>query len=266
MQPKINVALKAARSAGDFILHVQDKLLFDQEAGKKPEQAYQDICLNAERTIVNALTKAYPTETITTRLQGEVQTGNEESGTWIIDAIQGQALFTRNLTGYALTVSYLVNGKVEHAVLVNPANKDEFYASKGRGAYLNNSRIRTSAVSSINNSVLGAQFPATAKLEKYQPQQFQLLQNIAEKNGRVMMQDCPALMIANVAAGKLDGVWGVNLFDWEMQAPLLIAKEAGCLFADFNGSPDVYKNGDLLCANARLFKVLLPTVNKYFAK
>lgn len=263
MQPKINVALKAARSAGDFILHIQEKLLFDKELGQKPEQAYKDICLNAERTIANALAKAYPTETITTRLQGEVQTGTEGMGTWAIDAIQGQQLFTRNLTGYALTVSYLVNEKVEHAIVINPATKDEFYASKGRGAYLNSSRIRTSSVPSINGSALGAQFPATSKLQNYKSQQFTLLQDIADKGGRVMLQECPALMIANVAAGKLDGVWGINLFDWEMQASLLIAKEAGCLFADFNGSPNVYQSGNLLCANARLFKVLLPTLNKH---
>lgn len=264
MQPRINVALKAARSAGDFILHVQDKLLFDKEQGQKPEEAYKDICIGAERTIVNALAKAYPNEKITTRLQGEVQSGEE--GEWVIDAIQGQFLFSRNLTGYALTISYVVNGKVEHALLVNPITKDEFYASKGRGAYLNNSRIRASSVANTNNAVLGAQFPSTDKLTQYKNQQFGMMQEVAEKGARVITQESPALMIANVAAGKLDGVWGVNLFDWEMQASLLIAKEAGCLFADFNGSPDVYKTGNLLCANARLFKALLPTINKHFAE
>ncbi|KZM39962.1 inositol monophosphatase [Marinomonas sp. SBI22] len=260
MQPRINVALKAARAAVDFILHVQEKILFDKEQGQNPEQAYKDICIGAEKTIVHTLAKAYPTETITTRLQGEVQTG--EKGEWIIDAIQGQHLFSRNLSGHALTISYVENGKVEHALLINSSTRDEFYASKGRGAYLNNSRIRTSSIGSIENSTLGSQFPGTDKLSSQITSQFNALKEVAEKGARVMMQDCPALMLANVAAGKLDAVWAMKLYDWETQAPLFIAKEAGCLFSDFQGSPSV--NDTVLCANPRLFKSLLPVLNKHF--
>ena len=260
MQPRINVALKAARAAVDFILHVQEKILFDKEQGQNPEQAYKDICIGAEKTIVHTLAKAYPTESITTRLQGEVQTG--EKGEWIIDAIQGQHLFSRNLSGHALTISYVENGKVEHALLINSSTRDEFYASKGRGAYLNNSRIRTSSIGSIENSTLGSQFPGTDKLSSQITSQFNTLKEVAEKGARVMMQDCPALMLANVAAGKLDAVWAMKLYDWETQAPLFIAKEAGCLFSDFQGSPSV--NDTVLCANPRLFKSLLPVLNKHF--
>jgi len=276
MQPRINVALKAARSAADFILHVQDKLMFDKEQGQRPEQAYQDVCIGTERIIVKALSKAYPTETISTRLQGVVQKGEtqksevqkgqgSQDGEWIIDAIQGQNLFCRNLEGHVLTISYVLNGKVEHALLVNPITKDEFYASKGRGAYLNNSRIRTSPIANIStNSLFGAQFPATEKLTNYADKQFNMLKDMADRGARVMMQDSPALMLANVAAGKLDAVWGINLFPWEVQAPLMIAKEAGCVFSDFNGSPDIQTSGTLLCTNPRLFKVLLPSLNKHF--
>jgi len=253
MQPRINVALKAARAAVDFILHVQEKILFDKEQGQNPEQAYKDICIGAEKTIVHTLAKAYPTETITTRLQGEVQTG--EKGEWIIDV-------SRNLSGHALTISYVENGKVEHALLINSSTRDEFYASKGRGAYLNNSRIRTSSIGSIENSTLGSQFPGTDKLSSQITSQFNTLKEVAEKGARVMMQDCPALMLANVAAGKLDAVWAMKLYDWETQAPLFIAKEAGCLFSDFQGSPSV--NDTVLCANPRLFKSLLPVLNKHF--
>ena len=260
MQPRINVALKAARAAVDFILHVQEKILFDKEQGQNPEQAYKDICIGAEKTIVHTLAKAYPTESISTRLQGEVQSG--EKGEWIIDAIQGQHLFSRNLSGHALTISYVEYGKVEHALLINSSTRDEFYASKGRGAYLNNSRIRTSSIGSIENSTLGSQFPGTDKLSSQITAQFNTLKEVAEKGGRVMMQDSPALMLANVAAGKLDAVWAMKLYDWETQAPLFIAKEAGCLFADFNGSPNV--SDSVLCANPRLFKSLLPVLNKHF--
>lgn len=264
MQPRINVAVKAARAAVDFILHVQDKLLFDKEQGKNPEQAYKDICIGAERAITNALIKAYPNDSIFTRLQGEVQQGEE--GKWVIDAIQGQNLFSRNLSGHAITISYLINDKVEHALVVNPISRDEFYASKGRGAYLNNSRIRTSSAASIGSaSVFGAQFPATEKLSSYIEPQFATLKELADLGARVMMQECPALMIANVAAGKLDAAWGIDLYEWETQAPLFIAKEAGCIFSDFTGSPNVQQSGNVLCTNPRLFKQLLPKLNKNFA-
>ncbi|QUX92871.1 inositol monophosphatase [Marinomonas sp. A3A] len=260
MQPRINVALKAARAAAEYIVHSQEKLLFDKEQGQSAEQVYQAVCSGAERSIVYHLEKAYPADTITTRLQGTVQNGEE--GEWIIDAIQGQHLFSRGLTGNVITMSYLVAGKVEHALVLNPHTKDEFYASKGRGAYLNNSRIRSSSARTLENVTVAAQFPATDRLMPYLSGQFAVLTEIAEQGARAVMQDCPALMLANVAAGRLDAAWGIKLQEWEMQAPLFIAKEAGCLFAGFDGSPSLEK-GDVLCAAPRLFKVLLPTLNKH---
>ena len=259
MQPRINVAMKAARAAADFILHAQEKFLFDKEQGQNANEVYQNVCQGAERTIVHHLEKAYPGDTITTRLQGSVQEGQE--GEWIIDAIQGQHLFTRSLPGHVITISYLVAGKVEHALMVNPATRDEFYASKGRGAYLNNSRIRTGGARSLENTTLGSQFPGTETTLPYASGQFKALEEVAHKGARVMMQDAPALMLANVAAGRLDAAWGLDLREWEVQAPLFIAKEAGCLFAGFDGSPN-YESGHVLCANPRLFKYLLPILNK----
>ena len=262
MQPRINVALKAARSAAEYIVHSQEKLLFDKEQGQSAEHVYETVCSGAERSIVYHLEKAYPEDTITTRLQGTVQKGEE--GEWIIDAIQGQHLFSRGLTGHVITMSYLVAGKVEHALVLNPHTKDEFYASKGRGAYLNNSRIRSSTARELNNATLAAQFPATDRTSTYLSGQFSVLTEVAEKGARVVMQDAPALMLANAAAGRLDGAWGINLREWEMQAPLFIAKESGCLFAGFDGSPSLEK-GNVLCAAPRLFKALLPTLNKHLS-
>ncbi|MFQ3185508.1 MAG: myo-inositol-1(or 4)-monophosphatase [Marinomonas primoryensis] len=260
MQPRINIALKAARAAAEYIVHSQEKLLFDKEQGQSAEQVYETVCSGAERSIVYHLEKAYPGDTITTRLQGSVQKGEE--GEWIIDAIQGQHLFSRGLTGNVITMSYLVAGKVEHALVLNPHTKDEFYASKGRGAYLNNSRIRSSSIRALENTTIAAQFPATDRLMPYLSSQFSVLTEVAEKGARVVMQDSPALMLANVAAGRLDAAWGIKLQEWEMQAPLFIAKESGCLFAGFDGSPSLEK-GNVLCAAPRLFKVLLPILNKH---
>jgi myo-inositol-1(or 4)-monophosphatase len=151
---------------------------------------------------------------------------------------------------------------VEHALVLNPHTKDEFYASKGRGAYLNNSRIRSSSARTLENATIAAQFPATDRLMPSLSGQFAVLTDIAEQGARAVMQDSPALMLANVAAGRLDAAWGIKLQEWEMQAPLFIAKESGCLFAGFDGSPSLEK-GNVLCAAPRLFKVLLPILNKH---
>lgn len=263
MQPRINVALKAARTAADFIIHAQEKFLFDKEQGQSASEVYNNVCTGAEKTIVHHLAKAYPADTITTRLQGTVQEGTE--GEWIVDAIQGQHLFSRGLSGYVITMSYVVAGKVEHAVVLNPTTRDEFYASKGRGAYLNNSRIRTGAARSLEGTTLGSQFPGTETTINYATGQFAALNELAMKGARAVLHDAPALMLANVAAGRLDAAWGLELREWEVQAPLFIAKEAGCLFAGFDGSPN-YESGNVLCANPRLFKSLLPLLNKHLNK
>ncbi len=260
MQPRINVAIKAARAAADYIVHSQEKLLFDKEQGQQSNQVYQTVCQGAEKTIIHHLEKAYPNDTITSRLAGSVQNGEE--GEWIIDTIQGQYLFTRGLSGHCITMSYLVSGKVEHAVIINPMTKDEYFASKGRGAYLNNSRIRTSSARDIDNTLIAAQFPSTDKTLPSAAGQFSTFAQLAEKGARIVSQDSPALQIANVAAGRLDAVWGIKLYEWEMQAALFISKEAGCIFSDFNGSPNTEETGNVLCANPRLFKSLLPILNK----
>ena len=80
MQPRINVAIKAARAAAEYIIHSQEKLLFDKEQGQDAAQVYQTVCSGAERAIVYHLEKAYPGDTITTRLQGSVQNGEEVNG------------------------------------------------------------------------------------------------------------------------------------------------------------------------------------------
>ncbi|ADZ92523.1 inositol monophosphatase family protein [Marinomonas mediterranea] len=261
MQPKINVALKAARAASDFIQHTQEKILFDKEQGQQAAEIYNSICMNAERTIVQILEKAYPADTITTRLQGTVQNGEE--GEWIVDAIQGQHAFTRGLSGFATTISYVVAGKVEHAVIVNPKTRDEFYASKGRGAYLNNSRIRTSQERLVEQATIATQFPGTSATQPYISSQLAVLQEVAEKGGRAIMQDAPALTFANVAAGRVDAAWGLELQEWELQAGVFIAKESGCIASGFDGAPSV-QSGHVLCANPRMIKSLLPLLNKHF--
>ncbi len=260
MQPRINIAIKAARTAAEYIVHSQEKLLFDKEQGQNATQVYQTVCSGAERSIVYHLEKAYPADTMTTHLKGTVQNGEE--GEWVIDAIHGKHLFTRDLTGHVITMSYLIANKIEHALVLNPNTKDEFYASKGRGAYLNNSRIRTSSARNLGKTIIATQFPASDRTASYLTGQLAVFSDLAQKGVRVIMQDAPALMLVNSAAGRLDAAWGIKLQAQSIQAALFIAKEAGCIFANFNGSPNI-ENGDILCANPRLFKVLLPILNKH---
>ncbi|MBT6125839.1 MAG: inositol monophosphatase, partial [Halieaceae bacterium] len=154
MEPMINIALRAARKAGENIVRASDDLDRFDIVAKGVNDYVSEVDINAEQEIIYHLQKAYPDHAI---LGEETGLSGDENADyrWIIDPLDGTTNFTRGIPHYAVSIACLFKAKLEHAVIVDPVRQEEFTASRGRGAQLNGRRIRVTDRTSLDGALLG---------------------------------------------------------------------------------------------------------------
>ena len=143
-----------------------------------------------------------------------------------------------------------MNGKPEHAIIVDVSRNDEFTASKGKGAYLNQTRIRVSKIKGLRGSLLSS---SSHLDEDNEPKLDQLMamRNLYSNGLTIRRTGSTALDLAYVAAGYLDGFWGYGLKQWDVAAGILLVKEAGGLVSDLLGKPDPYDSHHLIACSPK---------------
>lgn len=262
MEAMVNIALRAARKAGDKIAHAverKQRIKIDQ---KGSNDFVTEVDKNSEQEIIYHLGKAYPEHSILGEESGT--SGNPESDyQWIIDPLDGTTNFIHGIPHFAVSIGCTYKGKLEHAVVYNPMTREEFTASRGRGAYLNGNRIRVSGHQSMAGALFatGIPFnrPSFDEMENYQA----CLHDIAGKTAGIRRLGVASLDLAYLAAGRFDGFWEMYLKPWDIAAGLLLIKEAGGLVSDFQGSEQMLKNGHVVAATPKLFKSALQIVQNH---
>lgn len=251
--PLLNIAIQAARSAGNIIVRALDRLDKIQISEKKPNDYVTDIDQNAEREIISIIRKANPNHGILGEESGEID-GNDY--TWIIDPLDGTRNFIHGFPQFAVSIAVRYKSRIEHGVTYDPIRQELFTASRGKGAQLNDRRIRVSGNKSLNECLLGTGFP-----HRHSPEAIQSylasLQSVLPLSGDVRRAGAATLDLAYVASGRLDGFWEMGLEPWDLAAGSLLIKEAGGLVCDFNGTEDYLKNGNIVAANPKILKLLL---------
>ena len=141
MEPTASMALRAARKAGDLIVRASDDMDRVGYQAKAAADFVTEVDIAAEKEILYQLGKAYPEHRFLCEESG--LSGNEDSDyTWVIDPLDGTSNFLRGIPHYAISIACLHRGKIEHAVVYDPVRREEFIASRGRGAQLNGHRIQ----------------------------------------------------------------------------------------------------------------------------
>ncbi len=209
MEPMINIALRAARKAGESIVRASDELHRFEVKAKGVNNFVTEVDINAEREIIYHLQKAYPDHAILGEESGLI--GNAEAEyRWIIDPLDGTTNFIRGIPHYAVSIACMYRGKIEHAVVVDPVRHEEFTASRGRGAQLNGHRIRVSDLASLDGALLGTGIPfknhCDDKLEPYSKS----IEVLASQCAGIRRAGAAALDLAYVAAGRLDAFWEIG--------------------------------------------------------
>ena len=256
MEPMINIALRAARKAGENIVRASDDLDRVDIVAKGVNDYVSEVDINAEQEIIYHLQKAYPDHAILGEESG--LTGDENADyRWIIDPLDGTTNFARGIPHYAVSIACLHKGKLEHAVIVDPVRREEFTASRGRGAQLNGRRLRVTKRTSLEGALLGTGIPFKGhcddKLEAYAKS----VEVLAGQCAGIRRAGAASLDLAYVAAGRLDAFWEIGLAQWDIAAGALLVKEAGGLVADIDASDNYMESGNIVCGNPKCFKAVL---------
>ena len=160
MQPMLNIALRAARSASELIFRSIERLDTIKVDEKDAKDYVSEVDRAAEQKIIDALRKAYPTHAIRGEETGfHAGSGEGEEYLWIIDPLDGTTNFLRGIPHFAVSIACKYRGRLEHAVVLDPVRQEEFTASRGRGAQLNGRRLRVSGRTSLDGALLGTGFP-----------------------------------------------------------------------------------------------------------
>lgn len=250
MHPILNVAILAAKEAGEFIEN-QSRNLDKVTIEKKGRHDYvSQIDKQAEDIIIQAIRKFYPQHNILAEESG-AQNRNSDFE-WIIDPLDGTTNFLHGFPHFAVSIAVTEKGKLMHGVVYDPMRDELFSSSRGDGARLNNYRIRVSKEKELEDSILATGFPYHEF--DYVDPYMETLKSFMLKTAGIRRPGSAALDLAYVAAGRVDGYWEMNLKPWDIAAGALIVQEAGGFVTDLQGGNNYLKSGNIIAANPKMLK------------
>jgi myo-inositol-1(or 4)-monophosphatase len=253
MHPVLNIAVRAARRAGSIINRAALDSGGLRVTSKRAKDFVTQVDHAAEEAIIDIVRKAYPEHGFLAEESGAAKADAEV--VWIIDPLDGTTNFIHGFPQYCVSIGIQHRGALAHAVVYDPTRNELFTASKGRGAFLNDRRIRVSALARFADALVGTGFPfkEVARLELYTRQ----LQTIMHACAGVRRAGAAALDLAYVACGRLDAFWELGLSPWDMAAGALLIQEAGGLVGDLTGEQGYMQSGDIAAATPKVFTQLL---------
>ncbi|HZJ95596.1 MAG TPA: inositol monophosphatase family protein [Thiopseudomonas sp.] len=264
MQPMLNIALRAARSAGELILRSMERLDTISVNEKDAKDYVTEIDRAAEQTIINAILKAHPDHGILAEESGTIKGKGEGADyQWIIDPLDGTTNFIHGVPHFAVSIACKFRGRLEHAVIIDPIREEEFTASRGRGATFNGRRMRVSKSKGLNNALLATGFPFREGQMPHMDNYLSMFKELAVQTAGIRRAGAASLDLAYVAAGRYDAFWEYGLSEWDMAAGVLLIQEAGGLISDFNGGHDFLESGHIVAGGPKCFKAVLTSIRPF---
>lgn len=258
MQPMLNIAVRAARSAGDLILRSSDNIGHLKIDQKGKNDFASEVDRAAEREIINIIRTAYPDHAILAEESGEHQ-GNDF--VWVIDPLDGTTNFLHGFPQYAVSIALKYKGRLEVAAIYDPLRDELFTAKRGGGAMLNNRRLRVTNQTSMKGALIGTGFPfkTDLHLEAY----VGMFKAISMQAAGIRRAGAAALDLAYVAAGRMDGFWEIGIMEWDMAAGILLIKEAGGVVTDFSFNDNYLASGNVIAGSPKMHQMLYQLIEPH---
>jgi myo-inositol-1(or 4)-monophosphatase len=255
LHPMLNVAIKAARAAGAIINRAALDVDLLKISVKGPNDFVSEVDRAAETAIIEILLQAYPEHGILAEESGNTHGNRRSEFQWIIDPLDGTTNFLHGLPIYAVSIGLAHRDVVQQAVVYDPARNDLFFASRGRGAFLNDRRLRVSKRTQLGDSLIGTGFPFRRgdNFERY----LQMMQSVMQRCAGVRRPGAAALDLCYVAAGWYDGFFETGLNPWDVAAGSLMITEAGGLIGNFTGEPDFLHQREVVAGNPKVYGQLV---------
>ena len=261
LHPMLNTAIKAARTAGALINRASLDLDRVAVTAKSHNDFVTEVDQAAEAAIIEVLLGAYPGHGILAEESGRAHGAKDSEYVWIIDPLDGTTNFIHGFPVYAVSIALAFRGQVQQAVVYDPARNDLFYASKGRGAFLNDKRLRVSRRSRLLEALIGTGFPFRKgdNFKRY----LKMFEEVMQHCAGLRRPGAAALDLCYVAAGWYDGFFETGLNPWDVAAGSLMVTEAGGLIGNFTGESDYLYQREVVAGNPRVYAQLVQLLAPY---
>ena len=263
LHPMLNIAVKAARSAGSVINRAALDLESVRVAQKQVNDFVSEVDHAAEKTVIETLLEAYPHHGILAEESGNSMGNPGSDFVWIIDPLDGTSNFLHGFPMYCVSIALRVGGKLEQAVIYDPTRNDLYTATKGRGAYLNDRRLRVGKRTQMKDCLVttGLALRPGDDLKEH----LAIYGLAMQQTAGVRRTGSAAMDLAHVAAGFTDGYFEKGLAAWDLAAGTLLVQEAGGLVGNFTGEAgaDFLDQRDCMAANPRIYAQLVQTLGGF---
>lgn len=248
MSPELNIARKAALAAADSINKISQREALLSVEKKRDNDFVSKADKISEAIIIQTIQRAYPDDQIIAEESGS--TDNNTERTWIIDPIDGTSNFLHGIPHYSISIALMEQKKITNALIYDPTRDELFTATRGRGAFLNEHRIRINNEKSLSGALLATSFPFRDRnqLSRYLVQ----FKNIFKNAEDIRRTGSAALDLAYVAAGRFDGYWESGLNIWDIAAGVLLIEESGGQCLDFSAGKNYLKKGEIIAGNLKI--------------
>ncbi|MFN5046960.1 inositol monophosphatase family protein [Roseateles sp.] len=261
LHPMLNVAIKAARAAGSIINRASLDLDILKINTKSPNDFVTEVDQAAENVIIETLLQAYPDHGILAEESGRAHGNKHSDYVWIIDPLDGTTNFIHGFPVYAVSIALAFRGKIEQAVVYDPCRNDLFYATKGRGAFLNDKRLRVSKRTRMSDALIGTGFPFRRgdNFKRY----MKMFEEVMTQCAGLRRPGAAALDLCYVAAGYYDAFFETGLNPWDVAAGSLIITEAGGLIGNFTGEADFLNQREVVAGSPKIYGQLVQILAPY---
>ncbi|MFZ5506027.1 MAG: inositol monophosphatase family protein [Pseudomonadota bacterium] len=262
MHPTLTTAVKAARRAGQIITRASQDVDLLKVSSKRQNDFVTEVDRAAEDAIVGILREAYPDHAILAEESGE--SGPESEYRWIIDPLDGTTNFIHGMPQYAVSIALEHRGQMQSAVVFDPVRNEMFTASRGRGAFLNDRRIRVSRRAKLGEALLGTGFPY--RVWDHVDAYLGMFKSLMEKTSGLRRPGAAALDLAYVACGRFDGFFEIGLSPWDIAGGSLLVSEAGGLVGNLLGETGYMESGNLVAATPRIYPAILQAIEPHLTE
>lgn len=257
MHPMLNIAVRAARKAGNLIAKNYETPDAVEASQKGSNDFVTNVDRDAERLIIEVIRKSYPQHTIIGEESGELA-AEDQDVQWVIDPLDGTTNFIKRLPHFAVSIAVRIKGRTEVAVVYDPMRNELFTAVRGQGAQLNGYRLRGSNARDLDGTILATGFPF--KQKQHAATYMKVMTKLFTECADFRRTGSAALDLCYVAAGRVDGYFEIGLKPWDFAAGELIAREAGALVTDFTGGHGFMSSGNIVSGNPRVVKAMLASM------
>jgi myo-inositol-1(or 4)-monophosphatase len=254
-RPAVNVAVRAARAAGQIILRYMNRLDSLEVIEKQRHDYVSEVDKMAEAEIIRELKRAYPRDAILAEESGQI---GKSRNVWAIDPLDGTHNYLRGFPHFCVSIALLEGGEPVIGVVYDPLRDELFTASKGDGAYLNDRRIRVGKRENLGGALLTTGFPNRQR--RHLDAQLGMTRALLAEAEDIRRTGSAALDLAYVAAGRVDGYFEIGLYTWDMAAGCLLVREAGGRYCDFTGRDGIPETGNLIAGNVHVANAMVKTM------